>query len=130
MTLSCSCDFDYDGVGWYCDNARLLIMPPGRRKRCGCCKQLINEGEEVFEYTRKRWPNSDIEERIYGDEVTLPSWYNCEECSDLISAVEDLGFCWNWGDSIKNQIAEYREAERQMMTDPDRRDWSCIEDYL
>lgn len=131
MTLSCNCDFEYDGVGWYWDHKVLIEMPVlQRRKRCGCCKELINMGEEVFRFRRVRWPNSDIEERIFGEEITLPPWYTCEECSDLITAVEDLGFCWNWGTSIKDQIAEYRAAEREMMNDPDRKDWYSVEDYM
>lgn len=114
MMLSCYCEYDYDGDGWYWDNQRLMIMPPvARRKPCRCCGALINWGEQVYEFSRARWPNHDIEERIHGDEVILPPWYTCEECSDLISAVSDLGFCWDWGTSIKDQIAEYREAEKE-----------------
>jgi hypothetical protein len=109
--LSCSCDFDYDGEGWYWDNQQLMPMPTfPRRRRCGCCKELINPGEEVFRYTRKRDATEFESIRFNWDEVVLPPWYTCEECSDLISAVSDLGFCWEWGDSIKDQIAQYRWA--------------------
>ena len=109
MSLSCDCSFDYDGDGWYWDGHKLMTMPPmQRRKRCGCCNNLINIGEEVFRFNRYCSSRNYLEERIYGDEVNLAYWYTCEECSDLISAVEDLGFCWMWGESIKTQIADYR----------------------
>ncbi len=131
MSLSCSCDFDYDGDGWCWLDHRLVVMRPvERRKRCACCHELINWGEEVYRFTRMRWPNSDIEERIYGDEVYLPPWWTCEECSDLITAVEDLGFCWHWGEPLKYQIAEYRAAEAEMKADPDRDEYTTVEDYL
>jgi len=115
--LSCNCDFEYDGDpdSWYWEGHYLTIMPPtAPRKRCKCCGNLINWGEEVFRFPRARATRDDgIEWRIYGDEKQLPPWYTCEECSDLITAVEDLGFCWNWGESIKEQIAGYRAAERE-----------------
>ena len=115
--LSCDCDFEYDGdpSSWYWDGQKLMTMPPTcPRKRCACCKELINWGEEVYRFNRLRATRDDnIEWRIYGDEKVLPPWYTCEECSDLISAVSDLGFCWDWGDPIKDQIAQYREAERE-----------------
>ena len=37
---------------------------------------------------------------------------------------------WNWGDSIKSQSAEYRGAEAEMMADPEREEYSTVEDYL
>lgn len=114
MSISCSCDFDWDGEGWMWDDMSLMIMPPfGRRKRCGCCKKLINWGEEVYRYNRVKEARTDIEERIHGDLVTMPPWFTCETCSDLISALEGGGACWNWGEPIADQIAQYREAERE-----------------
>ena len=129
--ISCDCGYEWDGDGWmWLDHTLMVMHVTDRRKPCRCCGDLINFGEEVFRFSRMRAPITHIEERILGEEVWLSPWYTCEECSDLISAVEDLGFCWNWGESIAAQIAQYREAEREMMADPEKSDWASVEDYL
>jgi hypothetical protein len=114
VTLSCDCDFDPYDCAWYWYEMDLMDMEAfARRKRCKCCGELINPGEEVFRFLRYRVPRSDIEESIYGDEVPLAPGYTCEICSGLITAVRDLGFCWDFGESLKSQIADYREMEKE-----------------
>ena len=50
--------------------------------------------------------------RSLGDEVALADWYLCEPCGDLADSIAELGFCYNLGgESLKQQIAEYRETE-------------------
>ena len=56
-----------------------------------------------------------IEEAIYGDEVPLAPWFLCETCGDLALSLDELGFCFDLGgDSLKDQIKEYREIEREI----------------
>ena len=50
--------------------------------------------------------------RRLGDEVALADWYLCESCGDLADSIAELGFCYNLGgESLQQQIAEYRETE-------------------
>ena len=133
MSLSCDCDVDwYPEPGqWYHMGHSLKVMPPvSRRKRCRCCGEMIQWGEEVFEFHRYMVPNDDVTERIHGEEgYPVAPWYTCEECSDLISAVEDLGFCWTFGEPIKDQIAEYRAAEKERNADP-KGEFYPVSDYM
>jgi hypothetical protein len=59
-----------------------------------------------------------IEESIYGDEVPLADWYLCETCGDLADSLSELGFCYHLGDgeSLKQQIADYRRDEGTALT--------------
>ncbi len=116
MALSCDCDYyDDDQAKWYyTGHSKVKTIPVfKRRKRCASCKQLINPDEDVFEFRRYRNVRSLVEEWIHGDMVPLASWWTCEICSGLITAVEDLGMCFSLGDeSIKDQIAEYRRISK------------------
>lgn len=115
MALSCECDTDpNDLYWWWGGHSKLKQMPDlPRRKRCNSCHTLINPGEDIFEFRRFRHPKDDIEYAIHYQSVPLASYWTCEVCSGLIMAVEDLGMCYSLGNtSIKQQIKEYREAER------------------
>ena len=116
MSLSCSCDFDVDNCDWWWEeHSKVLAMPVlARRKRCCSCKELINVGEDVFKFYRYRKPNSEVEERIHGDSVAIAPQWTCETCSGLITSIEDLGMCYTFDESLKHQIAEYRQAEKEM----------------
>ncbi len=114
--LSCSCDYGGD-ADWQWQ------VPPGfdftplsakRRRTCCSCRKRIAVGDDSVEVWRSRPPSDRcnyIEERIYGDEVPLASWYLCEACGGLLMAIIDLGFCcYLGGESLQEQIAEYNEA--------------------
>ncbi len=107
MSLTCECNDDYD---WYYDTPNdYSLLETSRRKRCVSCAQLINIGAVVTKFTSWRRPTSDIEERIYGDEVRMAAKFMCEECSDLFFSLHELGFCITISDSMHNLVAEYRE---------------------
>lgn len=87
----------------------LMVMPVSvLRKPCRCCGNFINFGEEVFRFSRMRKVDEPPCTKILGEEIWLAPWYTCEECSDLISAAETSCIDWNWGKSIKYQIAHFR----------------------
>lgn len=137
MTLSCSCDNDFDpsDYSWYwMEHSKVKHMPDlPRRKRCCSCGELINPGEDVFEFRRYRVARNQIEARIHGDEVPLSSSWTCEICSGLITSVEHLGMCYSLNEPIKSQIAEYREAERKhqeyLKNNPEQ-DYLGVEDFI
>ena len=112
MTLSCSCDFDvYDAPWYWRDVNGFHPIKSIRRKRCCSCKShLIDHDEDALEFYRYRVPRSDVEERIYGEEVKLGSDYMCEECSGLFMALEELGYeCLDIRNPMKDYVAEYND---------------------
>ena len=46
-----------------------------------------------------------------GDEVEIASWYMCETCGELEYSISALGCCYSLDKPLKQQIADYREAE-------------------
>jgi hypothetical protein len=136
MSLSCTCDFDYyDYDSWWWEGpGKLQIMPAlGRRKKCCACGAVINPGDEVFSFRRYRWARTRREEDIHGEHVPLAPHYTCEECSDLISAVEDLGMCYSLEEPLKDQVAEYMRAVKSYenyIKDNPEKNWLAIEDFI
>ena len=111
MSLSCSTDYDYDDYDWWLEWTRKEIQLPTKRgRKCCSCKSKINPGDVCSPLFRYRRPNDEIEERIYGDEVSLSNWYLCEKCNDLALSLDELGYCFELnGESIQKQIDEYRK---------------------
>lgn len=114
--LSCDCTFEPgDSDEWY-HNAEHFQIFVGlgrtgkRRARCYSCKELIELYSQCSEFTRFRVPSSDIEERIYGEEVQLASYFMCEKCSEIFFNLTELGFCMNIYDgSMQTALAEYHK---------------------
>lgn len=93
MPLGCGY---YDGdCEWYFvvpdDYSIAQRTKSGRRKKCSC-GTLINPGEICLVFDCSRTPRTDIEERIYGDEVPLANRLLCERCADLYFSFFELGF--------------------------------------
>lgn len=137
MSLTCSCDFDPSDTNswWWEGPGTLKVMPTlGRRRKCCACGEVINPGDEVLRFRRYRHAKSCIEEDIHGEHVPLAPLFTCEECSDLISAVEDLGMCYSLGEPIKDQIAEYMEAvkayEKYIKKHPEKADRWIVDDFI
>lgn len=118
MTLSCSCDWDGPEPGqWYWDGySKQQPMPERtRRTRCCSCSGLINTGDIAVEFYRHKCIEVDsIEHQIHGDSKPLASWYECEECNDLRAALEDLGYCVNLGDYMRDLIDEYNDMRKEL----------------
>lgn len=98
MSISCDCDIDYcpepGDVIWYWP-ADYTELSTTRRCRCVSCKQLIDVGAVTAEFPRYKIPDSDIEERIYGEgaEILRASFYMCESCADIYFSILELGYC-------------------------------------
>lgn len=100
MSVACDCDI---GDGWhYVGPPDYNTLKTKRGRRCWSCKGLIKVGDVVAKFPRYRGPNSDIEERIYGDgdDVPMATWYACETCADLYFSVTELGYCVMIGDGM------------------------------
>ncbi len=106
--LSCSCDWTGDGW-WYIPPDDFSPLKTSRRGRCCSCNKLIDIGSPVVAFERYRPPQSDIEVRIWGDEVQLAYRYLCEWCGEMYFNLEALGYCHQLGDSMKETMKEYHE---------------------
>jgi len=104
--LSCSCYHDDDSWYYYTPND-FTIFTHNRRKQCCSCKKLIDFTTKCLEFDRKRYPRSDIEERIYGDEVSLASWFMCENCAEIFLTLAELGYCHYLGGNIQDDLKDY-----------------------
>lgn len=114
MSISCSCHDFHDYEWWYYPPHQTSDFEPlntTRSKRCCSCKKLIRINELCIRVPRARTIHSDIEERIYGDEVPLAPWYLCEECGGLALALAELNLCYDLGTtSLKEQIREWKDG--------------------
>jgi len=110
--LSCSCG-EWDGDGWtYTSYGDFSTLNTKRRRRCCSCKELIDVGSLCLEFERYRYPNNEIEIRIYGDdaaEVYLASWYMCENCSEIYLNLDALGYCLEINLNMNDYLKEYQE---------------------
>ena len=109
MSLSCHCpDGDFDWY-WHAPDDYSVAPAARRRKRCKSCGELIDHGATITVFNRDRYPVSDIEERIFGDGLTvdLAPWWLCEPCSDLYWSLSELGFCVSPDDDMRNLAEEY-----------------------
>lgn len=114
MGLSCGCEYEWDGDGeCYLNPSNYINMPYlSRRKKCKSCGKVINMGDLVAEFFRMRGPLSEIEERIYGEEVYLASMYLCEDCADIFFNLDELGFCINlYDDSMQDLLKQYKDGD-------------------
>lgn len=108
MTLSCDCDYDGE-ADWYWNGMHFKPLPTKRSKRCRSCKTVIKPGTLSLSLGRYRSPRSDMEERIYGDEVPLADWWLCEPCGDIYASLVELGYCLDPEESMVVQLGEYHE---------------------
>ncbi|MCF8156331.1 MAG: hypothetical protein K9K35_10035 [Rhodoferax sp.] len=108
--MSLSCPFDGDEFEWWWEfETDTKPLATKRARKCRSCGARIAVGDQCGKVSRHRNPGNEIEERIYGDEVPMPSWWLCETCTDLAAAVHEMGMCFELdGKSIKDQIAQYR----------------------
>jgi len=117
MGLSCACgDYDWDIGSWYwTQGAEDSPMPDKpRRSRCASCNTFINAGDVCSRYDRHLVLDEDsIAGRIHGESKPLASWYECEACYGVRGALEELGYCVNLGDSMKDLVAEYNETAQK-----------------
>jgi len=113
MPISCSCsDIEYDGDGWWYFNPNdYQPFPKKNKKRCCSCKNHIANGHISTEFKRFRNPLNDVEERIYGDEVPLASWWMCETCSDLYYSITEMGYCVTIGGNLKEEVKDVAYSE-------------------
>ena len=111
MSLSCSCDGDYDW--WYTTSGDYAPLSTKRSRKCCSCRERIPVGALSVAFDCYKFPENDIEERIYCDEVPLAPKFMCERCGDLYNSFDELGFCIKLGDDMRELVREYAEMNRE-----------------
>jgi hypothetical protein len=113
MPLTCTCGNDYGDSDWYFQvDDDLSTLQTKRSRRCRSCNVKIKPGDVCLALTRTREPNSDIEERIYGDDwesVPMSTWYQCESCGEQYLNLHALGYCIQPDDHVPSLLKEYHE---------------------
>ena len=123
MTLSCSCEYDWEPeIGdWIYRFENIVDFEPlqtSKRKRCCSCKELINIGSLCTEYPRARYPHNEIEARIVGADwdlneeppIDIASHYHCEKCGEIWLNLTDIGYeCLAPNDNMAKALKEYHE---------------------
>jgi len=110
MGLSCSC---WEGgepgdVLWY-EPDDYTTLTTKTRRRCASCKQPIDVGGVVLQFSRFKIPDHDVEIAIYGDDGEIPRApaYLCEGCGDMWNNFDALGYCVAPYDDMGELLAEY-----------------------
>ena len=110
MMLACECE---TGATEFFEPARdFAPLDTKRGRRCSSCKKLIKVGEDCLRFLRYRYAKNDIEERIYGEghaAVDMPCAYLCESCGGLYMTFEDLGYCVQFDDNMRDLVKDYNE---------------------
>ncbi len=113
MGLACDCDTDwYPDPGdwkWYGSTGEYVPLPFKRRVRCCTCNELIDVGALALAHQRFQVPKTDVQIAIYGEdgEMPIPSRWMCERCGDLFLSLEELGYCVNPADDMRDLAEEY-----------------------
>ena len=112
MPLTCGYSVDEEDAEfyWY-EPTDYKAPPPGRRRRCRSCQELIDNepGALALEFQRERYPNHDVEIKIYGEgcEIPMASWWLCEPCGDLYFSLVEMGYCGVPNENQHELLAEH-----------------------
>jgi hypothetical protein len=115
MSLSCSCgEWDGEGVGWtfYPGFVQFMGTHKHRRVRCCSCKKMVDLGAYCVQFSRFRYPLTEIECKIAGDwdrEVELADWFLCEHCGEIFLNLDAVGYCISPDDSMEKLLSEYHQ---------------------
>jgi hypothetical protein len=123
MSLSCSCDYDWEAGSKMYMPVHLDFKPfiAIRRKRCCSCGNLIEHRTPCLEHPLRRYPNSDIEARFNGfcdledafcnePDIKCASDFHCERCGEIYLNLQALGYeCLAPSENMEEALKEYHE---------------------
>ena len=114
MSISCECD---EGSEWWFEAPTDFSMMhvAQRRRRCYCCREFIRPLADCGRVKRTR-PPTEFEEYSLGwdecDPVAMPDVFLCEECTGLMWAVLEQGYCvYLERRPMREQVAEALSGE-------------------
>lgn len=102
------CNYEDDDLdNYFFHNDKFSKLETTKRKRCCSCNSLINIGDTIISFKRARKAITDIEEKIYGDEVSLANHYMCEKCSEIYLNLTDIGYNIHIDQNMNECLNEY-----------------------
>lgn len=109
MGISCACYID--DPDWYYEvDDQPSTLDTRRFRKCVSCRTRIAVGDTAYRIIRYRSPFSEIEERIYGDEIPLATWYFCPRCAAIYHALAKVNACVALGyDDLRDALQEFNE---------------------
>ena len=109
MGISCTCDID-DAAWYYEVNDHPIILDTRRSRKCVSCRARIAVGNTAYRISRYRPPRSDIEDRIYGDEVPMADWFFCPSCHAIYQSLDKVNVCVDLGqDDLREALQEFNQ---------------------
>lgn len=93
--ISCSCN-NFDGIGIYAVGDPRLCHSRQDRK-CYACDSSIENGDWMYMQSFYNFEEC---------QTAGPSFL-CEECGDMALNLNSIGYCYDFGSSLKNQWFEY-----------------------
>ena len=115
MSAYCDGGFDNDDPEWWFEHNEILNPLSTKRSRiCISCETKVAVGDDVLQLERHKRPENDIEERIYGDEVPIATWYLCEDCGCALLSIFKLGagIALEKGENLQIVYRELRAQEK------------------
>lgn len=112
MGVSCGCAAYDDCEWWYESASDFAPLTTKRSRKCYSCGEKIAVGDDSLRLRRYKRAETDIEERIYGDEVPLAPYYFCETCGGLYFSITELGYCVVLdGTSMQHMALDVRDMQ-------------------
>lgn len=125
MSLSCSCDYDYDCVpgdwNYIINDHDFVRLSTLKRKRCCSCKDLINIGSLCLIHQRSRYPydqlesrkklSQDLEDALCQDPlIPIANHYQCERCGEIFLNLVAAGYqCLSPSEDMEESLKEYHK---------------------
>lgn len=113
MGLFCEYRDDLDPEWWFDYHRDEAPLATKRSRKCCSCGGRIAPGEIARRIPRWRKSTEWEQDRGLSDERPMSNLYFCETCGDLADSINEAGFEFTVGESLKAQIAEYRAAQRE-----------------
>lgn len=115
MSLSCGCNgYDGDYEHWWVYPEDFTPYCGKLRRRCASCRALIEIGADHVAVGHFRQPETEVEERICGDEVRLADVRLCAACGEIFLSLVEYGYCVQPNESLPAQLCEHWELAGYM----------------
>ena len=106
--ISCGCDFDaWEADAWWYTPTHVSPLGTQRSRKCCGCGHRISVGKMAAKFPRYRPANSDIEERINGDEVAIAPYWMCHDCFSIFLALERVNVCLSLTSDMRSDLEDF-----------------------